>query len=109
MPTESDDSQKSVGLALQRVFHELQFLDKPVGTKKLTKEWKFHLMMKQKKRLSPPILQYCSKLNSLLKKKLPSENCHKILKGLHRKDETVQTTSNSSNSFPSEIQSFISF
>ena len=25
MPTESDDSQKSVGLALQRVFHELQF------------------------------------------------------------------------------------
>ena len=37
MPTESDDSQKSVGLALQRVFQELQFLDKPVGTKKLTK------------------------------------------------------------------------
>ena len=31
MPTESDDSQKSVGLALQRVFHELQFNDKPVG------------------------------------------------------------------------------
>ena len=25
MPTESDDSQKSVALALQRVFHELQF------------------------------------------------------------------------------------
>ena len=24
MPTESDDSQKSVALALQRVFHELQ-------------------------------------------------------------------------------------
>ncbi|XP_023345461.1 ubiquitin carboxyl-terminal hydrolase 7 isoform X1 [Eurytemora carolleeae] len=39
MPTESDDSQKSVGLALQRVFHELQFLDKPVGTKKLTKSF----------------------------------------------------------------------
>jgi hypothetical protein len=38
MPTESDDSQKSVALALQRVFHELQFNDKPVGTKKLTKE-----------------------------------------------------------------------
>jgi hypothetical protein len=37
MPTESDDSQKSVALALQRVFHELQFNDKPVGTKKLTK------------------------------------------------------------------------
>ena len=31
MPTESDDSQKSVALALQRVFHELQFHDKPVG------------------------------------------------------------------------------
>jgi len=39
MPTESDDSQKSVGLALQRVFQELQFLDKPVGTKKLTKSF----------------------------------------------------------------------
>jgi len=39
MPTESDDSQKSVGLALQRVFHELQFNDKPVGTKKLTKSF----------------------------------------------------------------------
>jgi len=61
MPTESDDSQKSVGLALQRVFHELQFLDKPVGTKKLTKERKFHLM-KQKKLVSPPLLQCCSNL-----------------------------------------------
>jgi len=39
MPTESDDSQKSVALALQRVFHELQFHDKPVGTKKLTKSF----------------------------------------------------------------------
>ena len=38
MPTESDDSQKSVGLALHRVFYELQTLDKPVGTIKLTKE-----------------------------------------------------------------------
>lgn len=39
MPTEADDSSKSVGLALQRVFHDLQFLDKPVGTKKLTKSF----------------------------------------------------------------------
>ncbi|CAG2053440.1 unnamed protein product [Timema podura] len=39
MPTESDDSSKSVALALQRVFHELQFCDKPVGTKKLTKSF----------------------------------------------------------------------
>ncbi|XP_026679334.1 ubiquitin carboxyl-terminal hydrolase 7-like [Diaphorina citri] len=39
MPTESDDSNKSVALALQRVFHELQFSDKPVGTKKLTKSF----------------------------------------------------------------------
>ena len=28
MPTEADDSTKSVALALQRVFHDLQFLDK---------------------------------------------------------------------------------
>jgi ubiquitin carboxyl-terminal hydrolase 7 len=39
MPTESDDSSKSVPLALQRVFYELQFSDKPVGTKKLTKSF----------------------------------------------------------------------
>ncbi|XP_071482603.1 ubiquitin carboxyl-terminal hydrolase 7-like [Diadema antillarum] len=34
MPTESDDSSKSVPLALQRVFYELQHSDKPVSTKK---------------------------------------------------------------------------
>ncbi|CAK8680531.1 unnamed protein product [Clavelina lepadiformis] len=39
MPTESDDSLKSVSLALQRVFYELQYNDKPVGTKKLTKSF----------------------------------------------------------------------
>ncbi|CAG2105168.1 unnamed protein product, partial [Medioppia subpectinata] len=39
MPTESDDTSKSVALALQRVFYELQFSDKPVGTKKLTKSF----------------------------------------------------------------------
>lgn len=39
MPTESDDSSKCVALALQRVFYELQFSDKPVGTKKLTKSF----------------------------------------------------------------------
>ncbi|ELT89456.1 hypothetical protein CAPTEDRAFT_149911 [Capitella teleta] len=39
MPTESDDPAKSVPLALQRVFYELQFSDKPVGTKKLTKSF----------------------------------------------------------------------
>ncbi|XP_030854698.1 ubiquitin carboxyl-terminal hydrolase 7 isoform X4 [Strongylocentrotus purpuratus] len=39
MPTESDDSSKSVPLALQRVFYELQHSDKPVSTKKLTKSF----------------------------------------------------------------------
>ncbi|XP_070580003.1 ubiquitin carboxyl-terminal hydrolase 7-like [Ptychodera flava] len=39
MPTESDDSSKSVPLALQRVFFELQYSDKAVGTKKLTKSF----------------------------------------------------------------------
>jgi ubiquitin carboxyl-terminal hydrolase 7 len=39
MPTEADDSSKSVALALQRVFHELQSSNKPVGTKKLTKSF----------------------------------------------------------------------
>ena len=39
MPTESDDSMKSVALALQRVFYDIQFSDKPVGTKKLTRSF----------------------------------------------------------------------
>ncbi|XP_022103325.1 ubiquitin carboxyl-terminal hydrolase 7-like [Acanthaster planci] len=39
MPTESDDSAKSVPLALQRVFYELQHSEKAVGTKKLTKSF----------------------------------------------------------------------
>lgn len=39
MPTESDDAQTSVPLALQRVFYELQFNDRAVGTKKLTRSF----------------------------------------------------------------------
>ncbi|XP_071963374.1 ubiquitin carboxyl-terminal hydrolase 7-like [Antedon mediterranea] len=39
MPTESDDSSKSVPLAMQRVFYELQYSDKAVATKKLTKSF----------------------------------------------------------------------
>ncbi|TPP62572.1 Ubiquitin carboxyl-terminal hydrolase 7 [Fasciola gigantica] len=39
MPTESDDAQTSVPLALQRVFYELQFSDRAVGTKKLTRSF----------------------------------------------------------------------
>ncbi|KRX28135.1 Ubiquitin carboxyl-terminal hydrolase 7 [Trichinella nelsoni] len=37
--TEQDDPHKSVALAMQRVFYELQFSDKPVGTKKLTRSF----------------------------------------------------------------------
>ncbi|XP_014681204.1 PREDICTED: ubiquitin carboxyl-terminal hydrolase 7-like [Priapulus caudatus] len=39
MPTENDDTMKSVAFALQQVFYELEFSDKPVGTKKLTKSF----------------------------------------------------------------------
>ena len=39
IPTEADDSAKSVCLALQRVFYDLQFNEKWVGTKKLTKSF----------------------------------------------------------------------
>eukprot|EP00794_Sanderia_malayensis_P008888 gene8888-9838_t len=39
MPTDTDDINKSVGLALQRVFYDLQHSDKPVGTKKLTRSF----------------------------------------------------------------------
>ncbi|XP_062508101.1 ubiquitin carboxyl-terminal hydrolase 7-like isoform X2 [Corticium candelabrum] len=39
MPTETDDSVKSVPLAMQRVFYELQFSDRAVATKKLTRSF----------------------------------------------------------------------
>ncbi|XP_017493004.1 PREDICTED: ubiquitin carboxyl-terminal hydrolase 7-like, partial [Rhagoletis zephyria] len=39
MPTEGENCKKSVALALQHVFYELQFSDQPVGTKKLTKSF----------------------------------------------------------------------
>ncbi|XP_065066038.1 ubiquitin carboxyl-terminal hydrolase 7-like [Rhopilema esculentum] len=39
MPTETDDINKSVGLALQRVFYDLQFSEESVGTKKLTRSF----------------------------------------------------------------------
>lgn len=39
MPTEDDDQDSSVALAMQRVFFELQFSDSPVGTRKLTKSF----------------------------------------------------------------------
>lgn len=39
MPTESDDAQSSVPLALQRVFYELQHSEQAVGTKKLTRSF----------------------------------------------------------------------
>uniref|UniRef100_A0A1I7SBQ3 Ubiquitin carboxyl-terminal hydrolase 7 n=1 Tax=Bursaphelenchus xylophilus TaxID=6326 RepID=A0A1I7SBQ3_BURXY len=39
MPTDEDDPESSVALAMQRVFFELQFSDTPVGTRKLTKSF----------------------------------------------------------------------
>ncbi|XP_038212055.1 ubiquitin carboxyl-terminal hydrolase 7-like [Zerene cesonia] len=39
IPTVGDDSSRSVAFALQRVFYDLQFSDKPVATKKLTKSF----------------------------------------------------------------------
>ncbi|XP_041978530.1 ubiquitin carboxyl-terminal hydrolase 7-like isoform X2 [Aricia agestis] len=39
IPTVGDDSSLSVAFALQRVFHDLQFSNKPVATKKLTKSF----------------------------------------------------------------------
>eukprot|EP00731_Ephydatia_muelleri_P029201 Em0020g845a len=44
MPTENDDGTKSVPLALQRIFYELQYNDKAVGTKKLTKAFGWDTM-----------------------------------------------------------------
>ncbi|KAJ0177121.1 hypothetical protein K1T71_007130 [Dendrolimus kikuchii] len=39
IPTVGDDSSSSVAFALQRVFYDLQFSEKPVATKKLTKSF----------------------------------------------------------------------
>ncbi|EDV95916.1 ubiquitin carboxyl-terminal hydrolase 7 [Drosophila grimshawi] len=39
VPTEADDINKSMCLTLQRVFHGMQFSDRPVGTKRLTKSF----------------------------------------------------------------------
>ena len=39
MPTDNDDPIKSVPFALQRVFYDLQFSEKSVGTKKLTRSF----------------------------------------------------------------------
>ncbi|XP_050346295.1 ubiquitin carboxyl-terminal hydrolase 7-like isoform X1 [Nymphalis io] len=39
IPTVGDDSSRSVAFALQRVFYDLQFSDKTVATKKLTKSF----------------------------------------------------------------------
>ena len=43
MPTENDDPFKSVPYALQRVFYDLQFSEKSVGTKKLTRSFGYVL------------------------------------------------------------------
>ncbi len=39
MTTDNDDTFKSVPFALQRVFYDLQFSEKSVGTKKLTRSF----------------------------------------------------------------------
>ncbi|KAJ2946169.1 hypothetical protein O0L34_g5103 [Tuta absoluta] len=44
IPTVGDDSSRSVSFALQRVFYDLQFSDKPVATKKLTKSFGWETM-----------------------------------------------------------------
>lgn len=44
IPTDNDDPVKSVPLALQRLFYDLQHSDKPVGTRKLTKSFGWDTM-----------------------------------------------------------------
>ncbi|XP_015373562.1 PREDICTED: ubiquitin carboxyl-terminal hydrolase 7-like [Diuraphis noxia] len=44
MPTKRDDSNDSDVLALQRVFHKLQFYNKPVGTNKLVKSFRLEIL-----------------------------------------------------------------
>ncbi len=39
LPTENDDPIKSVPFGLQRTFYDLQFSEKSVGTKKLTRSF----------------------------------------------------------------------
>ncbi|GBP91321.1 Ubiquitin carboxyl-terminal hydrolase 7 [Eumeta japonica] len=44
IPTVGDDSSRSVAFALQRVFYDLQFSDKPVATKTLTRSFGWETM-----------------------------------------------------------------
>ena len=39
LPTDSDDQLHSIPLALQKLFYDLQFTDRPVSTKKLTRSF----------------------------------------------------------------------
>uniref|UniRef100_A0A915HG98 Peptidase C19 ubiquitin carboxyl-terminal hydrolase domain-containing protein n=1 Tax=Romanomermis culicivorax TaxID=13658 RepID=A0A915HG98_ROMCU len=39
MPTEQNDPQACIAFSMKRVFHDLKFCSKPVGTKKLTKSF----------------------------------------------------------------------
>ena len=80
MPTESDDSEKSVPLALQRVFYELQFSDKPVGTKKLTKSfgWElciYLLVVLFGKRIKPILIHWFVTMVIFCYQSLSSFNC----------------------------------
>lgn len=44
IPTENDDTSKSVPLALQKLFYEMQFADFAVGTKELTRSFGWDTM-----------------------------------------------------------------
>ena len=43
LPTDSDDQLHSIPLALQKLFYDLQFTDRPVSTKKLTRSFGYDL------------------------------------------------------------------
>lgn len=81
MPTDSDDTYKSVSLALQRVFYELQHSDKPVGTKKLTKSFGWETLDSF---MQHDVQEFCRVLIDNLESKMKGTSVEGTIPGLLR-------------------------
>ncbi|CDS42353.1 ubiquitin carboxyl terminal hydrolase 7 [Echinococcus multilocularis] len=81
MPTESDDASTSIPLALQRVFYELQFNERAVGTKRLTRSfgWEsFESLMQH------DVQELCRVLLDNMENKMKGTSVEETIPGLFR-------------------------
>lgn len=77
MPTDEDNPDSSVALAMQRVFFELQFSDSPVGTKKLTKSFGWDSIDSF---LQHDVQEFCRVLLDNLENKMKNTKVFNLLK-----------------------------